>query len=218
MYRVWAIIPTANWIRGSAMLQRWWDKGYRTCAVIDKGTERPSFAHRIVELDPYPGHPNAINAAWKILEPSSPDIVICGSDDIGPPEGFIAEQLAEQFHDRFGVSRFGIMFPTGDDMPEAKRGCTAQWFGSGWCKRAFNGSGPLWGGYRHFYNDSDVWEVAHRLGVAWDRSDLIQRHDHWSRQGTEKPLHMHKWAATWADDEREFKRREAQGFPAFLKD
>ena len=143
---------------------------------------------------------------------------------------------------------FGVMQPTGDrwgenpthsreDMRSAyiDRIAGSAWLGREFCKRVNGGRGPLWSGnpnaqrpidrkgYEHMWVDSELREVAVRLGVYWERRDLTHHHAHAGRvRGYTSemiPPHLRKWTTGeegrkhWKEAEALFFSRRDAGFP-----
>ena len=61
------------------------------------------------------------------------------------------------------------------------RVCGSAWIGREFATRMYQGNGPLWPEFEHMYVDEHLQCVAEKLGVLWQRSDLIQLHRHWGR-------------------------------------
>jgi hypothetical protein len=73
--------------------------------------------------------------------------------------------------------------------------------------------GPLFP-YPHCFADEDLQNVAIKLGVFWQRPDLLQEHRHWQRGAEDKPVW---WDATAGADYHNsralFEQRKKAGFP-----
>lgn len=186
--------------------------GYRTAVLIDQGAPRPRDADLILESSPWPGYYQSFLRLVAAIGPRA-DIVITGGDDITPDFKRPAEAIGREFFERF-PDGFGIMQPLGDDMPRSETICPSPWVGRGWIERAYGGRGPVWPEYIGFFGDQELKEVAEKLGVLWQRRDLIQYHDHWSRPGgPAKTEYQKRNDAYWAADEKLFYSRRAEGFP-----
>lgn len=132
------------------------------------------------------------------------------------------------------ASTTGIMQPTGDrwgDDPASRirygadrgayidRICGSPWMGREWCERAYQGNGPMFDGYHHFYADEELQEVAQELGVLWQRRDLIQLHRHWGRKpgGADESdvpeFYRANVSPDWGPAGALFRERKAAGFP-----
>ena len=96
------------------------------------------------------------------------------------------------------------------------------WMGRNWCLRANQGKGPQWPYFFHSYADETLQCVAEKLGVFWQRRDLIHLHRHWARpkegqrigQVTDMP-EFAKRANSEEEETRsklEFERLRADGF------
>lgn len=124
---------------------------------------------------------------------------------------------------------FGVMQPTGDRWGEnavpglqgayIDRVCGSPWMGREFCRRMYQGNGPLFSGYRHMFEDEELQNVAQRLGVLWQRPDLTHHHRHWGRKrgATEKDcpdfLREVNSGKHWAESKALFEMRKAGGFP-----
>jgi hypothetical protein len=98
--------------------------------------------------------------------------------------------------------------------------CGSPWMGREFCRRMYQGSGPLYNGYYHNFADEELQNVARKLGVFWQRRDLCQEHRHWARpRGDVRD--MPEWAAKindpkqsdWERSKALFQKRKAAGFP-----
>jgi hypothetical protein len=92
--------------------------------------------------------------------------------------------------------------------------------GREFCRRMYHGSGPMYNGYYHNFADEELQNVAQKLGVFWQRRDLIQEHRHWARpRGDVRD--MPEWAqkindprlSDWDKSKALFAVRKAGGFP-----
>jgi len=177
---------------------------------------------------------------------------IIGGDDVYPDPNHTAEEIARECGDHFGgpegeylgsgVERtqfyrtFGVMQPTGDrwgvnpDHPNPAmrsayidRVCGSAWIGREFARRINQGKGPLWPEYQHMFVDAELQAVATKLGVLWQRPDLIQMHNHASRApryngSLDCPPHLRKWTIGeegrkhWRESEDLYNRRERAGF------
>lgn len=147
----------------------------------------------------------------------------------------------------FGICTFGVMQPTGDRWGEGPcttcdgfgivardaskcldcngtgrsalldRICGSPWLGREFCQRMYQGNGPLFGGYHHMFADEELQNVARKLGVLWQRRDLIHLHQHWTR--TENPEKQPAWVEKvsgpeeWNKSKSLFDYRKLKGFP-----
>lgn len=133
-----------------------------------------------------------------------------------------------------GACTFGVMQPTGDRWHEGIGGfqnapidrvAGSAWYGREYCRRMYQGDGPLFRGYQHMFVDEEAQAVAEKMGVFWQRRDLVQKHLHWGRGPTDKavielkpgtiPPHLEKWNTSehWNEAKALFNSRKAAGFP-----
>jgi hypothetical protein len=123
---------------------------------------------------------------------------------------------------------FGVMQPTGDrwmDRGDGKgavidRVAGSPWMGREFCRRMYHGAGPLYNGYYHNFADQELQAVATKLGVFWQRRDLLQEHRHWARprgDWRDAPDWAYKIndpaQSDWDKSKKLFYSREAAGFP-----
>jgi hypothetical protein len=105
------------------------------------------------------------------------------------------------------------------------RVCGSAWIGRDFATRMYQGNGPLWPGYHHMFVDEELQEVAIKMGVLWQRRDLIQIHNHVLRHPEPGKLklsselakapHLAKWNTPehWNESKKLFQDRKATGFP-----
>jgi hypothetical protein len=88
----------------------------------------------------------------------------------------------------------------------------------------YGGNGPLFEEYRHMFVDEELFAVAVKLGVLWQRRDLIHLHNHFCRvengvnwqQGIAKMPEFLREANSqqhWLKYKALFESRKAAGFP-----
>jgi hypothetical protein len=244
---VWFAIPSKRPPEEcDPVLKLWAERGYQIALWRDWNDARrwpqPEGCCFVRTAEKYPGYAIAVNSLVKqILETDKEaEWIVTGGDDIEPDPDHTAEQIAEECgeyfvnpHPRtFNDGTFGVMQPTGDrwgeDDPFARqrwpeapayidRVCGSPWMGREFCRRMYQGNGPLWPGYRHMFEDEELQNVAQRLGVLWQRRDITHYHQHWSR-GNDKAqmpefLREVSGQAHWAEAKAMFETRKAGGFP-----
>jgi hypothetical protein len=129
------------------------------------------------------------------------------------------------------IATFGVMQPTGDRWGESEpwarqqfpnapayidRICGSPWMGREFCRRMYQGNGPLFEGYQHMYVDEELQCVAQSLGILWQRTDLIHYHNHWGRKDGAVPPEFLKDANSqehWRKYGQLFRERKSAGFP-----
>ena len=96
--------------------------------------------------------------------------------------------------------------------------------GREWCLRINQGKGPLWPEYKHMFDDEELQCVATKLGVFWQRPDLIHLHRHFQRESdaldakaVARPIPPHLVKANskehWDRVKALFEWRKANNFP-----
>lgn len=218
--RAWYAFPAAPGLEHEAEVcaRRWKGCGYRV-AVLTDGPVRPNLREPAmhVHVGEYAGWATAVSLLAKavVADDFERDVaaVVVGGHDQSPDDRFAADELAAQFAERF-PDLFGVMQPTGDGFAGNGMAAVSPWLGAGWIRRAYGGNAPLWTGYRHFCPDSELWAVARLLGVYWERPDLSQYHDHWTRHaGATRPPHLAAAEGAKAQDRALFVARRDAGWP-----
>lgn len=232
---VWYAIPTARPVQeANALLAKWLDQDYRIALWTDWEAPVPvcDFHH---SAPAYPGYARAVNWLVKDILTRDPEAkwIVTGGDDVEPDPKFNAYTIAAQCTAHF-QGTFGVMQPIGDRWGESNRGaeavrgpyiervCGSPWMGREFCRRMYRGRGPLWQEFQHMYVDEHLQEVAKKLGVLWQRPDLIHRHAHWGRRpdatSDHIPPHLQKWntPAHWGEAKATFQRLQMGGFAEAL--
>lgn len=184
---VWFAIPSASPEKCRKVLPVWRQMGYKT-AILQNFEKGDIPADIVVWRDSYPGWPSSVNILSKEIVPASCPIIVTGGDDMLPDPNHSAEQLAEQFLERF-PDTFGVMQPHGDEFLAAKRYAGSPFLGRAWCQTMYGGRGPMYPGYHHNYADNELFWLSKGMGVLWDRPDLTHFHDHFTRDGRPQPVY-----------------------------
>lgn len=214
-------IPTANAEKCSRTFAKWKAMGYLTAALIDGDTEAPANCDVCLKVASYHGWPWATNLLMRHILEIRGDVpfLIAGGDDMDPEPNVSPQIIAAQCLEHFGGT-LGVCQPTGDPWGvdssgrcAAERICGSPWLGREWIERAYEGNGPWFEGFTHFYADEELYEISKAAGLLWQRKDLTHFHHHWHRTGEPRPAYMEKSAERWAADQRLFNERKAAGFP-----
>lgn len=240
---IWYCIPSARPYEEST-LPKWKAAGYRIALWRDAAKDQIDSGWRDKALDGigmvyyaehYPGYAVAVNTLVKNVLRFDPECqwVITGGDDVAPDANVPPEEIALQCENHFapgqyripGAATFGVMQPTGDRWEErpgrvySEQVCGSPWLGRSFCERMYHGRGPLFEGYQHMFVDEELQHVGKRLGVLWQRPDLIHYHDHPLRKpnatAADIPAHMVKWNTEkhWRESKNLFQVRLAGAFP-----
>lgn len=224
---VWLALPSKRSPEEAGpLLELWKRQGYKIALWRDSGDPEIR-ADLVITQQHYPGYAQAVNGlVWEVLryDPSC-DWVVTGGDDTEPDLAHTAEEIAAQCCEHFSGT-FGIMQPTGDRYAGGciDRIAGSPWIGREYCERVNGGRGPLWPEYAHMFVDEEAKWVAEKLGVYWQRPDLIHLHHHFMRASndlnshavqTQPPPHLVEAnsAAHWEKYKAIFEARKAAGFP-----
>lgn len=212
MSHVWYCIPSANAPQCTETFARWQAAGYMTAVLIDGDAPEPENADLIVRVEQYPGYGGSVNELCRRL----PDVdwIITGGDDTYPDETHSPDQIAQECDAHF-KGTFGVMQPTGDPWLEncIKNFCGSPWMGREFRRRANMGTGPYCAAYGHLYDDTELQNIAIRERCFWQRPDLAQIHNHWTKKGIPRPEYLLKYESNVFNSKRLFETRRAAGFP-----
>lgn len=224
--KAWFAIPSIRpVIELDAILALWKERGYGI-AVLRQGAPS-ALAHLTIPTGEYLGWARSTNILSALVFGNDPEAQFCiaGGDDYAPDLCASASDVAEECVTHFGGT-FGVCQPTGDRWQERNgeavidRIAGSPWMGKDWCARAYQGFGPMFSGYWHNFSDEELQCVAQKLGVFWQRRDLIHEHRHWARpRGDVRD--MPEWArkindpahSDWDKSKALFAARKAAGFP-----
>lgn len=213
---VWLTIPSIRPNGGT--IKAWREAGYRV-AVVRQG---PSVPEADIEIPTgrYLGWSKSINMAVRAAMDADPEAeyFVGGGDDTLPDPSHSPEEIATQLTRHFNGT-FGVMQPIGDLKlwPNSRIDTFAgsPWMGREFCKRIYGGKGPMWEEFGHMFADEHCKRVAEKLGVYWQRPDLIHKHMHALRPaGGQLPdfLKPVNTKEHWAHSKAIFQRLEAGGF------
>lgn len=240
---VWLTIPSKRPPEeAEPVLKLWRERGYKIalyCDAVEKKT-CDLLVHRDLG---YPGYAIATN--WLIqqvsIKDSNAEWFVIGGDDVEPDLNHSAEEIARQCSEYFvrlnldfnrseeeqpleSVRTFGVMQPTGDRFADGSIDhiCGSAWIGREFARRTYQGKGPLWPEYTRFFMDEELQHVAIKLGVLWQRRDLIHLHNWYGRadrsltsstKAAKPPDFLAHQEARWGPEKAIFEARKSQGFP-----
>lgn len=209
---VWAAWPTINIERSLTMIDLWQRCGYKVAILINPPFEHTALptADRVIVQKEWSGFPAAAN----ILCRETPgNIVVVVGDDVYPDPRVEAEKIGVEFVKRF-PDTFGVMQPIGDKFAWTHKCAVSPWIGRAFIEKAYDGQGPFWPEYFHYFSDQELQEYAIMKKAFQQRDDLAQFHDHWQRkENPKRPRHLRKAKRMWAKDKAVFDSRKKKGFP-----
>lgn len=212
--------PSASTEKGLPCAGMWGKKGY--IPVVMHGQVQVGViwkeAMLLSEPIPFPGYYRVINNIVGKAFGFGADLVTCIGDDMDPPaQG--ADWVAKKYFKRFPNGE-GVMQGTGDtqgDMIDgvhaSARICGSPTFGREWATGAYGGYSPFHEGYRSFYGDEDLWNVAKRRGLLWLNPEITILHRHWSWGHMKRQPYHEKAQENWNADHMLFQERKSAGFP-----
>jgi hypothetical protein len=223
--KAWLCIPSAR-DEESSTVKLWRRQGYGVALFRD--ADAPAAFADLIVSGQYPGYACAVNRLSAVVLERDPrcSFVIAAGDDIQPDLNFTPDRIANECEEYF-AGTFGVMQPVADrygenEMHMGARGsayvdrvCGSAWIGREFARRVNRGRGPLWPEYFHMGVDEELQAVATKLGVLWQRRDLIQYHQHWARKREKMPDFLKKAnsGAEWDKYKKLFADRQKAGFP-----
>ena len=238
---IWLAIPSKRLPEeAEKCLKEWRERGYKIALWRDD--DLPIMLDKRFCAMKYPGYASALNQMCGVIlyEDPQAEWIVAAGDDTLPDPNHSAEEIALECRYHFedlngGNARdetFGVMQPTGDRWHEGVGGFTnapidrvagSPWIGREFARRMYGGAGPYWHEYTHCFVDEELQQVAEKLGVFWQRRDLIHKHMNWARGATDKEVvnvdRMPAFLAEanspehWRKFKRIFTERKAAGFP-----
>lgn len=191
--------------------------GYSTAVLTDDPERMGLPADIKLMVQAYEGYAASVNllsrSVFRVVEDCQ--IIVAAADDVYPDPDRHAYEIAFEFVEHFDGT-LGVMQPQGHDSwcDHARHLAWSPWLGQDWCRRAYQGQGPLYPGYHHVYVDQELYEVANRLELYWERPDIVQFHDTWKISPERyRPEHLTHIPVHLEADAALFKERAAAGFP-----
>lgn len=214
---VWYVIPSCRPVKEAwPVIQQWRNLGYKV-ALLRQGERIP--CELAIYTEQYLGYAQSINTLVKHVLAADRNAawIVTGGDDYWPDENHYARRIGRDCLVHFDGT-YGIMQPTGDRYGNGyiDTAAASPWMGRQWCERMYGGRGPLCEQYRHMFTDQELQEVAQKLGVFWQRQDITQIHDHWTRkENSICPPFLAEvtFGKTNKRDRATFLQRRAVGFP-----
>ncbi len=229
---VWYAIPSKRPIdEARDLLKKWKDRGYKIAVIRD--SVDPALGSDITDVEfrgSYQGYAKSVNflSQWILMNEPDSQWIVTGGDDVEPDPNHTAEEIAAEcekyFPDPCGwgrkVTTFNVMQPTGDPWEDSmgrviERIAGSPWMGREFCLRINGGKGPLWPEYTHCFVDEELQCVAQKLGIYWQRPDLVQIHNNWQRDARGMPEFLREANSEehWRKYSTLFKSRKEAGFP-----
>ena len=204
--------PTNNIARSNATAKAWLTLGYRVAVATElKVPQHEIVANEVCYIGKYEGYYRAMNfLCQSLVRDLKADVVICAGDGIYPASNRPCWALGATVAAKF-PNGFGVMQPVGlnwqpdrgpgqynfHDTPPSTRRCESPWICRNFILEAYGGKGPYEQKYRQYFGDSELFDVASRMGVLWRREDLVQKSIHWSQRGSPEGTESQKNNYTW---------------------
>lgn len=208
---VWTVWPSAQCDRCESTSRRWQAFGCKVAVMVDWDAPTPESPDAVFECPDWRGYPTAMNTLCRAVPGQ---VVICAADDIYPPEELPLAAIYTEFLERF-PDAYGVMQPTGDRFASIDLCCPSPWLGRALIEQLYDGTGPFFPEYYHYFCDEELKVVAEMNGVLWQRQDISQYHDHWQRaeDGGTRPAHLIVAKDKHKAGQELFQKRKASGFP-----
>jgi len=199
-------------------LSEWRKMGYRIALWRDP--EDAPIPCDMMLIGPYPGYHIAVNSLCRevMKHDMGASWLVTAGDDMTPDPSRRADEIAAECTTYFSGT-FGVMQPTGDKWAAShpERICGSPWMGREFCRRMYGGHGPFCEEYFQLWGDEEMHEVCVKLGILWNREDLVHFHDHFQRGGkrplSERPSWMVRNDECYQKLKPIFDRRKRTGWP-----
>lgn len=166
-HNIWCLIASSDPEACRRVLPLWRQQGYKA-AVLQIGTPAELTADLTVRTPADAGQVANLNYLAERVIPKSANLAVLANDHAGPDGVFTAQELAEQFFERF-PNGFGVMQPSAELSDRFT--APTPFVGRAWIDSAYGGYGALHGGYRRWFGAELCW-AARALHAYWDRPDL----------------------------------------------
>lgn len=182
--------------------------------MVDRGHLAPDALIQVVTAD-YPGYARAMNQLIGLCLAAGADAVMCSNDDMIPRDGMSAAEVGRWWKDEFGESTFGVCQPAGDDYGNINGSAICPIVGAEYARRINQGRGAYWPEYHALYSDTELHDVAKRLGVYRTDHTRVVFHEHWTRGfGDTVPKEKRERQQSNANaDKRLYVNRRIDSFP-----
>jgi hypothetical protein len=210
---VWVVWPTVNLENTRKVAPLWRERGYKVAILVEKPLHQeavhiPGVDLCLAQLE-WKGFPRAVN---NLVRAVGGDVVVVAGDDIHPDPTRTAQEIRGIFLGAF-PDTFGVMQPTGDQYGSMDLCCQSPWIGRAFINEAYDGRGPYWEEYFHYFSDGELKGYAEKKKAYLHQPDIIQFHDHWQRRGEKRPSYLMNANSNWKRDNVTFVRRRSLGFP-----
>lgn len=236
IYVAW---PTCNLARSNKTAAVWLSMGYKVAIATEAPAEEVCTAVASVpplRIKAYEGYYPAMNAlALPLVQHFRADIVIAGGDGILPFTLMRANDVGQVFAKKFPNS-FGVMQPTAGSRwkptgsgqgtqawaqhrmhatPFNDERCESPWLGREFIRGVNGANGPYCGGYRQYFGDVELHDVAAMMGCLWRCPSVHQPSEHWAREhGPEMlPYQRHNFERDYEKDYALFRVRKSKRYP-----
>jgi len=207
--------PTVDVKEANETAEEWKKQGYDTAILVeDQNIPQPEHIDHQVYIPRWRGFPVAANQLCQTFR-GMYDIIVIGGNDLYPDQNKTAYEIESEFKEHFGGT-FGLMSPTGDRYGLIDEAAVCPWIGSEYIDKMYDGKGPYYEGYYHYFCDGELQDVAALNGTFLQRLDISQYHDHWSRNQEQRPDHLIHAKACHPVDQRTYHSRKADGFPGAI--
>lgn len=209
--RIWCVFPTGNSEAGQRCADAWTLAGVEVACMIDPG--QPLIrCDWLLQPSEYPGYVAAQNELAALAFDNGATAVLIGADDIHPGTGVTADALSTEivYHGR------GAIIQATGDRYEAMSWCAPfPLITREAAARLNDGRHVYHPGYRHFFADQELRDVAIAASVYIEEPRLKIEHRHHTR-GHADTLPAEKRQAASARHEADrliYEQRLALGFP-----
>lgn len=236
--------PTADIQRSNATAREWARLGWQVAVCVDSVIPEHRITPATVtshvpplRVNQWRGYYDAMRALMRSLCLSyRADIVVAGADNILPDPDARAAVVGAAFASRFPNS-MGVLQPVGEPWkptasgdsaqpgldapgrrmhatPSTLERCESPVLGRAFILETYGGQGPWHEGYKQYFGDVELFEVAKKMGVLWQNPALRHQRAHWSQSGgpSMKPYQTANYDRWYEADQAMLKARRYKLF------
>lgn len=212
----WYAFPSGDHVVARQCGRVWQSLGFKVAVMLDDDEPHAAWADVCVHTGGrFPGYAKSTNRLIAECLKRGASHVIGGNDDMYPREGCDLKTLAACWHDRFGGSTLGVLQPTGDMYGGMAWSAIVPVIGREYAERINGGRGVYWPEYFSLFSDTELHDVARKLGLYHTEPGITIYHDHYTRNGSDQlPAAKREAQQRESSSDRVlYETRVATGFP-----
>jgi hypothetical protein len=213
---IWYAMPSGDHVVARECGRQWQARGFKVAVMFDDDEPLATWADLCLHTHGrFPGYAKATNRLISECIARGATHAIGGNDDMFPRDACDPATLTSLWGQRFGNSTLGVMQPTGDMWGGMPWSAIVPVIGREYAERINNGRGVYWPEYFSLYSDTELHDVARKLGLYYTEPGVTIYHDHHTRRGSDQLPAVKREAQQReaCGDRTLYERRVASAFP-----